>query len=228
MKLYAIVPVKPLSSSKSRLARLLNSSERSELAATMLADVLSAWSKADQVESILVVSPDKGIRGIAKDFGTLFLHEPRPGGLNRAVEKATKTCIEDGARAVLVLHADVPLVSEEDLGALAGGTSEHQVVIAPSLDLEGTNALIRVPPDVMPIAYGPGSFYRHVELALRGGLSIMVHFSRSLALDVDRPRDLLALARSQVKGKKSVELARRLLRERGWLEDEFYHGPRST
>ena len=211
MKLYAVVPVKPLASSKLRLSRILGPKDRARLVITMLSDVLNTLCRSDFIEAVLVISRDEEVKRIASDFGALFLYEPRPGGLNVAIRKAVEECLKLGAEGALIIHADVPLVHEGDLRAILRGLDEHEVVIAPSLNLEGTNALALTPPDVMPVSYGPGSFYRHLELALKRHLSILVYFSRSLALDVDKPGDLALLAASEAKERASVMLARELV-----------------
>lgn len=220
MRLYAIVPVKPLASSKLRLSRILGPKDRARLVITMLSDVLNTLRRSDFIEASLVISKDEEVKRIARDLGALFLYEPEPRGLNVAIRKAVKECLKLGAEGVLIIHADVPLVNESDLRAILRGLDEHEVVIAPSLDLEGTNALALTPPDVMPVSYGPGSFYRHLELALKRHLRILVYFSRSLALDVDRPRDLALLAASEAKERASVILARKLIRTIRVLENE--------
>ena len=211
MKLYAVVPVKPLASSKLRLSRILGPEDRARLVIAMLSDVLNTLCRSDFIEAVLVISRDEEVKRIASDFGALFLYEPRPGGLNVAIRKAVEECLKLGAEGALIIHADVPLVHEGDLRAILRGLDEHEVVIAPSLNLEGTNALALTPPDVMPVSYGPGSFYRHLELALKRHLSILVYFSRSLALDVDKPGDLALLAASEAKERASVMLARELV-----------------
>jgi len=211
MKLYAVVPVKPLASSKLRLSRILGPKDRARLVITMLSDVLNTLCRSDFIEAVLVISRDEEVKRIASDFGALFLYEPRPGGLNVAIRKAVEECLKLGAEGALIIHADVPLVHEGDLRAILRGLDEHEVVIAPSLNLEGTNALALTPPDVMPVSYGPGSFYRHLELALKRHLSILVYFSRSLALDVDKPGDLALLAASEAKERASVMLANELV-----------------
>jgi len=209
--LHVVVPVKPLRASKSRLSGLLGPRDREELASAMLADVLSALSEARCVEAVLVVSPDEKVRAISERFGARFLPEPRPLGLDGAVELATRWCIKEGAGAVLVLHADVPLVSGADLEFLALARKAHQVVLAPSRDLRGTNALLRSPPDVLETSYGPGSFRRHLSSALAKGLRTLVYYSRTLALDIDGPDDLRELAKRGPSGRRSVRVARELL-----------------
>jgi len=92
-----------------------------------------------------------------------------------------------------VIHADLPLVTVEDLaaffGAMAGGAA-----IAPSHD-GGTN-VIGAGLAEFRFQYGPGSFHRH--LAAVPGARVVCR--PNLALDLDTPRDL---ERAQLLGSPS-------------------------
>jgi 2-phospho-L-lactate guanylyltransferase (CobY/MobA/RfbA family) len=71
----------------------------------------------------------------------------------------------------------------------------HDVVAAPDLQGEGTNALGLTPPDRLRTSFGTrDSFHRHVRDAERAGLRVGVHRSEGLAFDVDEPGDLARLS----------------------------------
>ena len=42
----------------------------------------------------------------------------KPAGLNSAVKEATEWCMQQGAQAVLILPADIPLLSSEDVNKI--------------------------------------------------------------------------------------------------------------
>jgi 2-phospho-L-lactate guanylyltransferase (CobY/MobA/RfbA family) len=68
------------------------------------------------------------------------------------------------------------------------------VVLTPSHDRDGTNAVLAAPPDALfPLSFGPGSFARHLAAAGMMGLACRVVELAGLGLDVDEPRDLQAL-----------------------------------
>jgi len=72
------------------------------------------------------------------------------------------------------------------------------VIVAPDRTGKGTNALWRRPPDAIFPSYGPKSLLSHMSIAHGRGVSFAVMPNAKLALDIDRPADLEAAARTQV------------------------------
>jgi len=143
------------------------------------------------VPGVLVVSPDVGTLAFARECGALPLLEPTALGLNGALEWAVREVGLLGARRVLVLPADLPLLEASDLHALLDG-SPDEVVIAPDSAQTGTNGL-RFPlgRGFVP-AFGPNSCEAHDASARAVGLSVR-HLRRpGLARDIDTPADLTA------------------------------------
>ena len=95
-----------------------------------------------------------------------------------------------GARAVLVLPADLPLLTSGDIMAMLDLAHEPRcVVIAPDARGEGTNALMLRPPDALNFAFGPQSFYEHCAQAETSQLALHIYRSPTVALDLDTPAD---------------------------------------
>ena len=195
MDVYAIVPVKRLGVSKRRLSKFLTPQERKLLTITMLEDVLKAL-KSSTVHDVLVVSRDPNVRMIADKFGFSFF-SPSRNGLNPAVEEATAWCMRNQADSVLVIPADIPLLSSADVNKIIelGNCNGSTVVLSPSNN-GGTNALFKKPPNLLFAQFGYRSFARHFRQARNKGISIKFHYSASIALDVDCEEDLLKLFES--------------------------------
>jgi 2-phospho-L-lactate/phosphoenolpyruvate guanylyltransferase len=70
---------------------------------------------------------------------------------------------------------------------------QYDIVIAPSWDSRGTNAILLRPPDALQLRFGSWSFFPHVKQAKRKGLSYKVVRLPRVALDVDTPGDLSRL-----------------------------------
>jgi len=64
------------------------------------------------------------------------------------------------------------------------------VILVPSRDGTGTNAILRRPPDIFPSQFGPGSFARHLAAARAAGISWRILENPRIALDLDDPDDL--------------------------------------
>ena len=193
MTVFAIVPVKDLEESKSRLSPSLSPKEREVLTLAMLDHVLATLREVDAVEQIGVVSPSPRALFIAEDAGaTALLQESR--GLNKALEEGQDWAISQGASSLLVLPADLPYLSSCDLRMLTMILrDERAAVISPDEVDEGTNALLMRPADAMPFAFGPGSYEAHQRTAKERGLEVGIYKHASVSHDVDTLEDLQAL-----------------------------------
>ncbi len=191
MTTWAIVPVKPLRRAKSRLSSVLGAEERLELSREMLNRVLEALAKVPEIERTLLVSRDSEAMALARHHGARTLSERPPIDLNQALQQATRAAVGSGASAVLVVPADLPLVTADDLRELVSlAESLPVVVIAPDRRQAGTNALLASPAGLIEYAFGPSSFDRHRALALAAGARVLVCDRPGLALDLDLPEDL--------------------------------------
>jgi 2-phospho-L-lactate guanylyltransferase len=211
---WAIVPVKSLTHAKRRLASHLPAAARRQLVLTMLEDVLAALAASAAVDRVLVVSPDARVAELAAARGAMVLRERRLDGLNAAVRKGL--CRARAGRAVraLVLPADVPLTTAEEIGrVLDGAGAAPRVRLVASADGQGTNALLLAPPDAIAPGFGRGSFARHVARALAGACAIDVLQLPGLASDIDCPSDLARLLQGNRRAERYGFVA--LARERG-------------
>jgi 2-phospho-L-lactate/phosphoenolpyruvate guanylyltransferase len=195
-----LIPVKRLEESKTRLASVLAPQDRRRLGLAMLADVLRA---AEKWPNKLIITADPDAEAVGLAFGCNLI--PDPGyTLNEAINAATQAT--SGVHALLILQSDVPLVTSFDIGQIFA--SKADVVVVPSSD-GGTNALLRRPPNAISSRFGPNSAQAHIAEAKSHGLDVRSLPLDSLALDIDTPEDLKALAGSSTE-KESTKLAREL------------------
>jgi len=183
------VPVKSLSRAKTRLSPALTGLERGALTLAMLEDVLDAALSVPGWET-WVVSPDEVALEIAAGRGARPIPEAKPP-LANAIRQVETKAKEEGASALAVLPADVPLVTADTLHEAL--RTLGAVVLAGSADGTGTSLLLRRPPRAIPARFGPDSFRRHVELAEARGLPVSIVERPELSFDVDRPDDILTL-----------------------------------
>ena len=194
---YAVVPVKDLRGTKSRLAPVLDPGARAGLTLYMMGRVVGAILEAG-IEDVCVVSPDRMVLEEAGRRGATPLHQ-ESRGLNPALEEGRRRAMGLGASKLLVLPADLPLLDAEDvLTVLRAAGGEPSVTIAPDGARSGTNALLIQPPDVLPFAFGTGSFEAHVGAARGRGLDVRVCERSHLAFDLDTAGDLAHLGKSGV------------------------------
>jgi 2-phospho-L-lactate guanylyltransferase len=206
LAVHAVVPVKELTHAKSRLSSHLSPVERRALALDMLCNVLKVLRAAlDQqpalphvrLQAVWLISRDPVALKLAAPYGVRPLHDDTDG-LNRALHLAQEKVIQVSADALLVVPADMPLISGADVAGLL--TAFHSsatpvlygpvCVIAPNQHASGTNALGVTLPSSLPFQFGAGSFSCHLRAAYHLGMRVQVYLSPTLALDIDTPADL--------------------------------------
>jgi 2-phospho-L-lactate guanylyltransferase len=176
----AIVPVKGLDESKSRLAPVLSPTERQTLVLEMLDCVLEACTEAESISAVLVVTPDERIAS-ADDvlIDTGAGHAP-------AIAQALRD--PRAAGGAVVIMGDCPLALPDALDRLA--EAAQPVALAPASD-GGLNALaLRDPLAFEPVFGVPQSARLTAERAQAAGLDALVLDEPLLAFDVDHPADL--------------------------------------
>ncbi|MBI5295050.1 MAG: 2-phospho-L-lactate guanylyltransferase [Chloroflexi bacterium] len=194
MTLWAIIPVKPLRRGKSRLAGTLSEDEREQLNQDLLEHTLSTLKDIKELEQVLVVSRDPHALTIARNHGARTVREDGQPHLNTALQRATIVAKVYATRGVLVLPADLPLLTRDDVLALLEKASQPPVVvIAPDRHGKGTNALLMSPAGLIEYDFGEDSFQRHCDRAYKAGARLEVVDLPSLGLDLDIPEDLALL-----------------------------------
>ena len=200
MSIWSIIPVKALRESKSRLSHLLTVEERAALTERMLTRTLRILNESPLVQRTLVVSRDPAALKVGRPLGALTFSEGDDKDLDGALERAAQLAAAQGARGILVLPADLPLLTAKDIAAflqgipgigsgLPFGVRARQLVICPDYDNDGTNALFITPPVGFKFSYGSGSFQRHIAEAERLGLRVDVVDVPGLRFDLDTEED---------------------------------------
>lgn len=157
----------------------------------MLQDVLSAVRDSNHIHDCVVVSPDHQILKIARISGSQTLKEVREMGVNDAVSKASEYSVKHGSTCTVVFPADIPLLSPLDIHEIIqAGLLPNSVVLTPSAGLNGTNALLCNPPDLIPTFYDIDSFNSHLIEARKSKLRVKILLSRRVMLDIDTPGDI--------------------------------------
>lgn len=194
MTLWAVVPVKPLRRGKSRLSSVLSEDERTALNKKLLIHTVETLTQIPELEQVLVVSRDSEALAIARLHGTRTVLEDSGSELNIAIARATAVATTYAASGVLILPADLPNITPEDVKQLiSSAATGASVVIAPDHRRTGTNALLVRPPGIISYSFGENSFQKHMAQIEAKGLRVKVLELPCLAQDVDYPEDLTFL-----------------------------------
>jgi 2-phospho-L-lactate guanylyltransferase len=182
------IPLKPLGVAKSRLATVLLPEERQDLVLDMFHAVLAGalGSKASQV---IVLTTDAQVGALAEQAGALWVSEPGQG-LNASLSYAFDLCWKRG-QSPLFLPGDLPRLRAQDVdGILAEWDGDRKLVISPSADKRGTNALLLPRECPLELHFGTDSFRKHTAQASQKGFRWSVYYNEALGFDIDTPEDL--------------------------------------
>jgi 2-phospho-L-lactate guanylyltransferase len=184
-----LLPVKEFRSSKQRLASWLGPEGREALAREMFEDVWVMLRSSMVRDRMLVISSEPVVIERCRQERVPCLAETAPRSHSESVMQATQWAMARGVRSLLSIPIDTPAVSPQEIAALEELAPRYAVVVAPSADGTGTNALLRTPPDAIRPRFGPDSCARHVREAEAQGLTCLVHPIPSLAADIDTLED---------------------------------------
>ena len=188
-----LVPVKDLSGAKQRLAAVLDQPRRTALAQAMLQDVLLAIVACPGRPAVALVTSDAFAVHMATHFGFEVIADRENRGESEAINAATRIAEARGADFTLVLPGDIPLLQAAELESLLAAVPGEGVLLSPSADWRGSNAVYRRPCSLIPLRFGNDSFVPHRAAAEATGKPCVVREFPGIALDVDTPADLAAL-----------------------------------
>lgn len=224
----ALIPVKRLEQSKSRLLPELADAARQALTLAMLEDLIEALARSGCIDRIAVTTPDPQVARRAEAAGAEVLIRPEPG-LNAALEDAALRLAPAPDEALLIVLGDVAGALPEDFRRLvsaaarapaatsgdasAGTPGAAGVWLSPSVD-GGTSALLLRPARAIPFCFGPASAARHREAARAANVAYHELALPSLAIDLDQPEDLAAFLATSGGGARTRALLEQLRAER--------------
>ena len=186
MTCWVVIPFKQPEQAKSRLAAALNEAERAALAGAMLHHVVAVASQASHIQQLCLLGSMR--LDLSEDIPLLA----DPGtGLNPALHAALEHVLQGGGTRMIVLFADLPLLTSQDIELLAAAPPQT-IAMAPDRHGTGTNALSLPLPEArgFTFCFGPDSFARHHTEADRLRIRIQEVHSQGLARDIDMPEDL--------------------------------------
>lgn len=203
MIIWTIIPVKPLYDSKSRLAQVLSPEERAALTSHILESTLQVLDDVDDIDRILVVSRDPKALKVARNGGAFTYSETDKQGLNSALTRATHIAAAKKADCVLILPADLPFLSADDVkkmimqateevsgeGNGVSGCQHRAIAICGDHNRDGSNALFVCPPTGFTFQYGPNSFNLHLDEASRLGMTARIVEAPGIRFDIDTEED---------------------------------------
>lgn len=221
MSLWAIVPLKILSTSKQRLSGVFTGEQRAALAQAMAEDVLAMLQQCKRIDNVLLVSDNRIAEKMCHDTGAQWLKPPVEEGLNDDLALACQYAQDHGASACLILHADLPLLKSADVDQmveqaqrLANAGSGDILAAVPCKEGTGSNLVYASLPFPVPLVYGKNSYLEFQRLAREQGCRFETISVKNGDLDVDIPADLDRLQnRIESVGEGTAKSTREVMKE---------------
>ena len=189
MKIAAIIPVKPLSQAKTRLQ--LGAQQKEELCKTMLEEILHVLTTSPKIDEVVVVTREQKASDICKRFNAKEVFDTAKKNVNDAVSLADRYLLENKFDASIVLPQDIPFIKTQDIDfMLQYMMPPNFAIVVPSRKFDGTNALVRMPVDLMETHYDEDSYKIHVNTAKERTLNASLVFVKRIMWDVDNNEDL--------------------------------------
>jgi 2-phospho-L-lactate guanylyltransferase len=190
--IFALLPVKAPRNAKQRLSGMFTPQQRERLARAMFEEVLATLCSVEGLARRVVVTSDEFAASRARALGVEVFEETEQLSHSASADAAAHRAAAHGAATVILLPIDVPLVTKEEIETLIAEAGPG-VIVVPSADGTGTNALVRTPPGVIESRFGPGSFRKHVSQAEDAGVPVKVLRPPGLLFDIDTAEDIAEL-----------------------------------
>ena len=168
----------------------LSKTRKEEICKAMLEEVLDTVSKSQLIDKIILVSKDETILKLGRQFNAVEIFDDE-SGVNHAVHLADQYILDNKYDRSVIFPQDIPLMRSSDIDNLLGfRVSENSVIIVPSRQLNGTNALVRCSTNIMKTQYDRGSYVFQLDAAKVTSQNVSVALIRRIMLDIDDEHDL--------------------------------------
>ena len=189
MKTAVIIPVKTFSNAKTRLD--LPPQKIEDLCKVMLEEILQTVSISPQIDKVVMVTKEKKAIEIGEKFKTHTIIDENEESVNSAVALADKFLLENNFDASIVFPQDIPYIKTQDIDFMLNYKAPPNfAIIVPSRRFDGTNALVRMPIDLMETHYDEDSYKIHMNTAKEHTLNVAMVFVKRIMWDVDNKEDL--------------------------------------
>jgi 2-phospho-L-lactate guanylyltransferase len=189
LKIAAIIPVKTFTKAKTRLD--LSSEKIDNLCKIMLEEILHTISISPQIDKTIIVTKEEKAIEIGEKFNAVILVDEKEESVNSAVALADKYLLENNYDASIVFPQDIPYIKTQDIDFMLNYKAPPNfAIIIPSRRFDGTNALMRMPIDLMETHYDEDSYKIHMNTAKEHTLNVAMVFVKRIMWDVDNIEDL--------------------------------------
>ncbi len=198
----AVVPIRDIATSKSRLADILAGDERKALVAAMAQDVIMALKNCPAIDHVIVATDDPQAGRLAKKLNCKVWPQGQRAGLSATMNHAASRLKSRHVSTMLSVHADLPLANAAAFGHLMKHleNSPHVLIVPSPID-GGSNVIVTTPPDMLTFQYGHDSYHRHLDYCQSRGIPVITVRDDDLGVDIDTKADMRLLLEVERRGR---------------------------
>jgi len=165
----------------------------------MLEEVLQTLSKCKSIDNIAIVSKDDAAIKLSESFGAIQIFDDDLG-VNQAVDLADQHLADLEYNCSVIFPQDIPMMDSSDIDSLLGFLkSRNSVMLVPSRQFNGTNALVRYYVNSMKTQYDKGSYSYQLNAAKHVTQNVSIALIRRMMLDIDDEHDLAFMLKQNEK-----------------------------
>jgi len=200
-----LIPIAPLSRTKSRLRDCFSKQQLKELTIAMFKDLAIKLEKVDCFDEKIIYCNSNEILNLASDYGLISikeqLTEPKKS-FDKVISDLNHIAIKEyKAKRTIFTFLDIILISVENFYEIDGIVKQNQLVVCPAIHSAGISLLGRNPPDIIPTYFSEPDIPSLVALlnkAYERKLKVEIYDSFRAGFDIDIKQDL-ALASEYLK-----------------------------
>jgi len=168
---------------------------------------LHTLSISPQIEKTIMVTKEEKAIAIGEKYNTVTIRDEKEESVNSAVALADKYLLENNFDASIVFPQDIPFIKTQDIDFMLNYKMHPNfAIIVPSRRFDGTNALARMPIDLMETHYDEDSYKIHMNTAKEHTLNVAMVFVKRIMWDVDNAEDLKFLLEQNEKPEISEKI----------------------
>jgi 2-phospho-L-lactate guanylyltransferase (CobY/MobA/RfbA family) len=201
-----LIPVAPLSRTKSRLRDCFSLEQLKDLTIAMFKDLCTTLSEVNCFEHKIIYCNTPEILEIAEDFSLIGIKEAKietSRSFDEVINNINRIALKKyNALQTTIAFLDLILITSNNFNEINSLVKENQLVVCPAIHSAGISILGRNPPDIIPSSFSDPNTPSLVALlnnAYTKGISkLMIYDSFRAGFDVDIKQDL-ALAYEYLK-----------------------------
>lgn len=193
-----LIPIAPLSRTKSRLRDCFSKEQLRELTIAMFKDLALKLNKVNCFSNKLIYCNSSEVLDIASEYSLIGVKEkltqPRKS-FDEVINDLNKIAVEKyDAKQTIFTFLDIILISIENFYEIDKLIRKYQLVVCPALHSAGISVLGRNPPNIIPTYFSEPNVPSLVALlnkAYEKRLKIFIYDSFRAGFDTDIKQDLV-------------------------------------